>query len=85
MITGVHNPTAAAADAQAWTRVQGDRSRGMSKHPVFLKSMILKFELALPFLTRASIIVDADERTLDEVVRELFARLTTGEPYPPER
>jgi hypothetical protein len=57
--------------AQAWTRVQGDPSRGISKNPVFLKSMIFKFELALPFLARASNMIDADAPTLDDVVREI--------------
>lgn len=65
--------------AQAWTRVQGDPSRGISKNPVFLKSMLSKFEQALPFLTRVSTIVEADAPTLDDVVQELIARVASGE------
>jgi hypothetical protein len=64
---------------QASARVQGDASRGMSKNPVFLKSMLVKFEKALPFLTRASTIIDGDTTTLEDVVRELAARLAPGE------
>ena len=69
--------------AQAWTRVQGDPSRGMSKNPAFLKAMLCKFELALPFLTRASTIVEADTPTLDDVVRELIGRVAPGEKIVP--
>jgi hypothetical protein len=64
---------------QAWTRVQGDPSRGMSKNAAFLQSMLVKFEQALPFLTCASTIIEADAPALDDVVRELIARIAPGE------
>jgi hypothetical protein len=56
---------------QAWTRVQGDSTRGISKNPVFLQSMLVKFEQALPFLTQVSTVIEADAPTLDDVVRRL--------------
>jgi hypothetical protein len=38
---------------------------------VFLQAMLVKFEQALPFLKRTSIVIDTDALTLDEVVRQL--------------
>jgi len=56
---------------QALLRVQGDPTRGLSKNPAFLQSMLVKFERALPFLARVSTVIDADALTLDDVVRRV--------------
>jgi len=72
---GRHIFTLKVSYAQAGTRVQGDPSRGMSKNPAFLQSMLIKFEQALPFLSQASTIIEADAPTLDDVVDELVSRV----------
>jgi len=71
-----HIFTLKVAYAQALTRVQGDPSRGISKNPAFLESMLVKFERALPFLSPASTVIEADAPALDDVVGELVSRVT---------
>lgn len=59
----------------AWKRVQGDPTRGISKNPAFLKSMSVKFERALTFLSGVSTVVEADALSPAEIVGELVGRL----------
>jgi shikimate kinase len=60
---------------RALERVQHDPSRGVSKNPTFLRLVHNDFIQALPFLQTASIVIDADTRTLDELVIHLIAML----------
>lgn len=57
----------------AFKRVQADPSRGASKDAAFLKSLHGDFARALPFLTTASVVLDTDHRTRDEVITRLIA------------
>lgn len=61
---------------RALERVQGDPSRGASKDPSFLKSLHTYFAQALPFLEAASIVIDTDKLSQDEVVARLTAALS---------
>ena len=58
---------------QALERVQTDPSRGASKDPVFLKQLHAQFAHAAPFLEAASVIVDTNDCSQDEVVARLLA------------
>ena len=52
-------------------------SRGLSKEPSILHSMHTYFAQCLPFLEETSIVIDGDSRTLDEVVVQVLALLST--------
>ncbi len=56
----------------ALKRVQADPTRGASKDPAFLKSLHEDFAQALPFLKAASIVIDTDHLTQDEVITRLI-------------
>jgi shikimate kinase len=60
---------------QALVRVQADPSRGASKDPVVLRSLHASFAQALPFLEEASVVIDTNTLTQEEVVAELVAAL----------
>jgi hypothetical protein len=64
---------------RALQRVQGDRSRGASKDPAFLKWLHENFAQALPFLEAESVVVDTDELTQDHVVARLAAQISKHE------
>jgi len=64
---------------QALARVQGDPLRGASKDPVFLRSLHASFAQALPFLEQASVVIDTNTLTQDEVVARLVAALDIGD------
>jgi shikimate kinase len=66
----------------ALTRVQGDPSRGMSKDPTVLRSMHTYFAQVLPFLGRASTVIDTDPLSQDEVVSRLVQAVNDGDSPP---
>ena len=68
---------------RAFERVQGDPSRGASKDPSFLLSLHTAFAQALPFLDAASVVIDTDAFTQEEVVAQLIAMLHKREQSAP--
>jgi hypothetical protein len=63
---------------QALQRVEGDRTRGASRDPEFLKQMHNKFAKALPYLETVSVLAQADHPSAEEVAALIADALFTG-------
>jgi hypothetical protein len=67
--------TLAVAYENVLRRVQGDPSRGMSRNPQFLQRLHTEFLNALPFLKASGWVLDADNRTPQDLAAVIARRL----------
>jgi shikimate kinase len=63
--------TLSASYEQCLARAQGDPARGLSKDASILRSLHQMFEYALPFLEHASVVIDTNALTRDQVATQL--------------